>query len=132
MSIILVTGGAGYVGSHACKALAANGLHPVTYDSLVSGHDWAVRWGPLVKGDILDCDRLDQVLGHYRPSAVLHFAAYAYVGESMTDPSRYYRNNVAGTINLLEVMRKHGVRQLVFSSTCSTYGIPDTVPISEL
>jgi UDP-arabinose 4-epimerase len=132
MSNILVTGGAGYVGSHACKALATHSLVPVVYDSLVSGHEWAVQWGPLERGDILDFDRLDQVFTRYKPSAVMHFAAYAYVGESMTDPSRYYRNNVAGTINLLEVMRKHGVRQLVFSSTCSTYGIPDTVPISEL
>jgi UDP-arabinose 4-epimerase len=132
MSNILVTGGAGYVGSHACKALAANGLVPVVYDSLVSGHEWAVRWGPLEKGDVLNFDRLDQVFTHYKPSAVLHFAAYAYVGESMTDPARYYRNNVAGTVNLLEVMRKQGVARLVFSSTCSTYGIPDTVPISEL
>ena len=132
MSNILVTGGAGYVGSHACKALAAGGFNPIVYDNLATGHEWAVKWGPLAKGDILECDRLDQVFALYRPSAVLHFAACAYVGESVDNPSKYYGTNVAGTLNLLEVMRKHGVRQIVFSSTCSTYGIPETVPISEL
>jgi UDP-arabinose 4-epimerase len=131
MSNVLVTGGAGYVGSHACKALAANGLNPIAFDNLVTGHDWAVRWGPLAKGDILDGDRLDEVFRLYQPSAVLHFAAYAYVGESVEHPSRYYTNNVLGTLNLLNAMRKHGVDQIVFSSTCSTYGIPESVPISE-
>jgi len=128
---ILVTGGAGYVGSHACKALAASGLKPIAYDNLLTGHDWAVRWGPLEKGDILDADRLDQVFGLYQPSAVLHFAAFAYVGESVEHPSRYYTNNVSGTLNLLDAMRKHGVNQIVFSSTCATYGIPEALPISE-
>ena len=131
MPNILVTGGAGYVGSHACKALAASGLNPVAYDNLVTGHDWAVRWGPLERGDLLDAARLDEVFILYRFSAVLHFAALAYVGESVDHPSRYYANNVTGTLNLLNAMREHGVKQLVFSSTCSTYGIPETVPISE-
>ena len=131
MSNILVTGGAGYVGSHACKALAANGLNPIAYDNLLTGHDWAVKWGPLARGDILDRDRLDEVFRLYQPSAVLHFAALAYVGESVEHPSRYYTNNVSGTLNLLDAMRRHGVNQIVFSSTCATYGIPEAVPISE-
>jgi UDP-arabinose 4-epimerase len=128
---ILVTGGAGYVGSHACKALAASGLTPIAYDNLRTGHDWAVKWGPLTKGDILDRDSLDEVFRLHQPSAVLHFAALAYVGESVDHPSRYYRNNVSGTLNLLDAMRRHGVKQMVFSSTCATYGIPEAVPISE-
>ena len=132
MPNILVTGGAGYVGSHACKALAASGLNPVAYDNLMTGHDWAVRWGPLEKGDILDSARLDQVFDVYQPSAILHFAAFAYVGESVEHPSRYYTNNVSGTLNLLNAMRRHDVNQIVFSSTCATYGIPEEVPILEV
>ena len=104
---ILVTGGAGYIGSHTCKALSNAGFLPITYDNLSSGHEWAVRWGPLERGDILDRDRLDQVLGTYRPSAVIHFAAYAYVGESVEHPAKYYRNNVVGSLNLLEAMRSN-------------------------
>ena len=128
---VLVTGGAGYIGSHTCKALKSAGFTPVTYDSLVYGHEWAVKWGPLEKGDILDQDRLLEVLTRYRPKAVIHFAAFAYVGESVTDPAKYYRNNVAGTLSLLAAMREAGVSNIVFSSTCATYGIPDTVPITE-
>lgn len=128
---ILVTGGAGYIGSHACKALAAAGYRPVALDNLVYGHKRAVQWGPLELGDILDRPWLDAMLERYRPSAVMHFAAYAYVGESVTDPGKYYRNNVTGTLTLLEAMRDHGVAHIVFSSTCATYGIPDTVPIVE-
>jgi UDP-arabinose 4-epimerase len=131
MPNILVTGGAGYIGSHACKTLAANGLRPIAYDNLLTGHDWAVQWGPLEKGDILDAARLDDVFGLYQPSAVLHFAAQAYVAESIEHPSLYYTNNVSGTLNLLRAMRKHDVNQIVFSSTCATYGIPEAVPISE-
>lgn len=131
MKSILVTGGAGYIGSHACKALAAAGYFPVSYDNLVSGHEWAVRWGPLEIGDIADRERLDAVLTRYRPAAVLHFAAFAYVGESVQDPGKYYRNNVAGSLTLLEAMRDHGIRQMVFSSTCATYGFPQTLPILE-
>jgi UDP-arabinose 4-epimerase len=127
----LVTGGAGYIGSHTCKALAQAGYDPVTYDNLVYGHDWAVQWGPLERGDIADRERLDQVIRHYQPAAVLHFAAYAYVGESVTDPGKYYRNNVAGTLTLLEAMRDHGIPHLVFSSTCATYGQPTVIPIPE-
>ena len=128
---VLVTGGAGYVGSHACKALATHGYQPVVYDNLVYGHELAVRWGPLEQGDVGDRDRLDAVIERYRPSAVMHFAAFAYVGESVTDPGKYYRNNVAGTLTLLEAMRDHGIGKLVFSSSCATYGIPETVPIPE-
>ena len=128
---VLVTGGAGYIGSHACKALAQAGYTPISYDNLVYGHRWAARWGPLEVADIGDRTQLDAVIAHYRPSAVMHFAAYAYVGESVLDPGKYYRNNVAGTLTLLEAMRDHGIDKLIFSSTCSTYGVPDAVPIRE-
>ncbi|MFT3807409.1 UDP-glucose 4-epimerase GalE [Arenimonas sp.] len=131
MSRVLVTGGAGYVGSHACKALAGAGHLPIVFDNLRHGHEWAVRWGPLVKGDIADRACLDAAILEWKPDAVMHFAAFAYVGESVSDPGRYYRNNVAGTLSLLEAMRDHGVDRIVFSSTCATYGIPHIVPIPE-
>lgn len=128
---VLVTGGAGYVGSHACKALARAGYEPVTYDSLERGHAWAVRWGPLEHGNILDPNGLDAVLGKYAPSAVLHFAAYTHVGESVEQPDRYHRNNVLGTKTLLEAMQRHGVAHIIFSSSCAVYGIPDCLPLTE-
>jgi UDP-arabinose 4-epimerase len=128
---ILVTGGAGYVGSHACKALAQRGYRPVVYDNLVYGHEAAVRWGPLERGELADRARLDAVIAQYRPQAVMHFAAFTFVGESIADPGKYYRNNVAGTLSLLEAMRDHGIGQLVFSSTAATYGTPEVVPIVE-
>ncbi len=131
MKHILVTGGAGYIGSHACKALAEAGYVPVTFDNLVYGHEWAVRWGPLVCGDILDRDALDAAIRQWQPVAVMHFAAFAYVGESVLNPGKYYRNNVAGSLNLLEAMRDHSIDKFIFSSTCATYGIPDVVPIPE-
>lgn len=131
MKHVLVTGGAGYIGSHACKALAAAGYVPVTYDNLVYGHRSAVRWGPFVHGDILDRAALDAALQAWQPVAVMHFAAFAYVGESVTNPGKYYRNNVAGSLTLLESMRDAGVSQFVFSSTCATYGVPQAVPIAE-
>jgi UDP-arabinose 4-epimerase len=127
---ILVTGGAGYIGSHACKALSAAGYTPVTFDNLVYGHRWAVRWGPLIEGDLEDRAAIERVLRDYNIEAVIHFAAYAYVGESMTDPGKYFRN-VASTLNLLDAMQATGVNRIVFSSTCATYGVPDTVPITE-
>jgi len=127
----LVTGGAGYVGSHACKALAQAGYKPVVLDNLVYGHPWAVKWGPFEIGDITDRSCLDAVIVKYNPSAVMHFAAYAYVGESVQDPGKYYRNNVAGTLTLLEAARDHGIDKLIFSSTCATYGVPEEVPIRE-
>jgi len=128
---ILVTGGAGYVGAHACKALAARGYLPVAYDNMVYGHREAVKWGPLEIGDIADHAALDAAIEKYRPQAVMHFAAFTYVGESVTDPGKYYRNNVAGTLSLLEAMRDHRIDRLVFSSTAATYGKPDSVPITE-
>jgi UDP-glucose-4-epimerase GalE len=128
---VLVTGGAGYIGSHAAKALAAAGFRPVVYDDLSTGNAWAVRWGPLERGDILDSDRLDAVFEAYRPVGVLHFAALALVGESMLAPGRYYRVNVAGTINLLDACRRHGTPAFVLSSTCAVYGRPARMPIVE-
>jgi UDP-glucose 4-epimerase len=128
---VLVTGGAGYIGSHACKALAAAGFIPVTLDNLVHGHERAVKWGPFVKGDLADKALLLQTLRDHEVAAVMHFAAYAYVGESMDDPGKYFRNNVTNTINLLDTMVETGVGRIVFSSTCATYGVPDEVPIGE-
>jgi len=128
---ILVTGGAGYIGSHTCKALKKAGYDPVTFDSMVYGHEWAVKWGPLVRGDILDGEALDAVFKQYKPLAVLHFAAFAYVGESVSDPEKYYRNNVGGTLSLLSAMRRAGCRNIVFSSTCATYGVPSELPLRE-
>lgn len=128
---ILVTGGAGYIGSHTCKALALAGYLPVTYDNLVRGHEWAVRWGPLERGDLHDGERLAEVVARYRPRAAIHLAAYAYVGESVVDPAKYYHNNVAGTLSLLAALRAGGVERLVFSSTCATYGLPERLPIDE-
>ena len=128
---ILVTGGAGYVGAHACKALASRGYRPITFDNLVHGHREAVQWGPLEIGDIADRARLDAVIAAHQPQAVMHFAAFTYVGESVVDPGKYYRNNVAGTLTLLEAMRDHRIGKLVFSSTAATYGTPDAVPIPE-
>jgi UDP-arabinose 4-epimerase len=128
---ILVTGGAGYIGSHTCKVLAAHGYEPVTYDNLIAGHRDAVRWGPFVAGDILDTGRIAATLAEYKPEAVIHFAAFAYVGESVEDPAKYYHNNVTGTLSLLDACRATGVRNIILSSSCATYGVPETLPISE-
>ncbi len=128
---ILVTGGAGYVGSHACKALARAGYRPVVFDNLSRGRREAVRWGPLVEGELADRAQLGAALVEHRVSAVMHFAAYAYVGELVADPALYYRNNLGGTLVLLEAMRDAGVGEIVFSSTCAIYGVPDAVPIRE-
>src|SRR5205814_1304829 len=122
---ILVTGGAGYVGSHACKALAGAGYRPIVYDNLSRGHREAVRWGPLIEGDLLDTDQVAAALQTHRVTAVMHFAAYAYVGESVGEPATYYRNNVGGTLALLEAMRRTGTGAIVFSSTCAVYGSPE-------
>lgn len=128
---ILVTGGAGYIGSQTCKALACSGFEPITFDNLSTGHSWAVRWGPLVNGDLADTQTLNRALRDFRPEAVIHFAGSAYIGESLTDPAKYYRNNVVNTINLLDAMREHGIGDIVFSSTCATYGVPNYIPIRE-
>ena len=128
---VLVTGGAGYIGSHACKALAGAGYVPVAYDSLVYGHREAVKWGPFVEGDLADKPRLLETLRRYEARAVMHFAAFAYVGESMTKPQIYFHNNVGNTLTLLDAMLEADVRKIVFSSTCATYGTPDKVPMDE-
>jgi UDP-arabinose 4-epimerase len=128
---VLVTGGAGYIGSHACKALATAGFRPIVYDNLEYGHAEAVRWGPLVEGDLADAGRLRAVMSTERVRAVMHFAAYAYVGESMEKPADYFRNNVVNTLSLLDAMRDVGADTIVFSSTCATYGNPDSLPIAE-
>lgn len=130
-STILVTGGAGYIGSHTCKALARRGYEPVAFDSLENGHREAVKWGPLEHGDLLDREALRALFERYAFAAVVHFAAYAYVGASVAEPAAYYRNNVVGTMNLLDAMRGAGVEPLVFSSTCATYGVPARTPIDE-
>lgn len=129
--VVIVTGGAGYIGSHTCKALARRGFVPVTLDNLVTGNRWAVRWGPFEHGDIRDRSCLDAVFLNYNPVAVIHFAAFAYVGESVRDPGSYYNNNVYGSLSLLEAMRAHGVKLLVFSSSCATYGHPRQSLIDE-
>lgn len=128
---VIVTGGAGYIGSHACKALAAAGYRPVTYDNLSIGNRWAVRWGPLERGDILDGARLGEVFKAHRPVGVLHFAALALVGESVQAPGLYYRTNVTGAVAVLDACRLHDVPAFVFSSTCAVYGAPDRIPIDE-
>ena len=128
---VLVTGGAGYVGSHTCKALAAARFEPVTFDDFRRGNRWAVRWGPLIEGDLAKQAALLEAIGEHSIEAVIHFAAYAYVGESMQNPAFYFRNNVANSMNLLDAMVEAGVRHIVVSSTCAIYGIPDEVPITE-
>ena len=128
---VLVTGGAGYIGSHACKALAARGFEPIAFDNLSRGNRWAVKWGPLEEGDITNTARVQDVLNRHRPVALMHFAAYAYVGESVADPLLYYRNNICGTAALLQALVSYKPLPIVFSSTCSTYGIPKSIPIPE-
>ena len=128
---VLVTGGAGYIGSHACKALGLAGYRPVAYDNLAYGHEWAVQWGPLEQGDIRDRKRLDEVIARHRPVAILHFAAFTYVGESVADPGKYYANNLAGSLTLIEAARDHGISRFVLSSTAAVYGIPEQLPIRE-
>jgi UDP-arabinose 4-epimerase len=128
---VIVTGGAGYIGSHICKALHRSGIQPVTVDDLSSGNEWAVKWGPLHVANICDSKELRRIFNLYKAEAVLHFAAHSLVGESATDPLKYHRNNIGGTVSLAETMIACGVRNLVFSSTCAVYGIPDQTPITE-
>jgi UDP-glucose-4-epimerase GalE len=131
MARILITGGAGYVGSHCAKAASAKGHEIVVFDSLLFGHREFVRWGELITGDIRNADALDALFSNHRIDAVMHFAALAYVGESVTDPGKYYDVNVNGTRTLLDAMARGGVNKIVFSSSCSTYGEPAVVPINE-
>lgn len=126
-----MTGGAGFIGSHACKALARAGHAPIVYDDLSSGHAHAVRWGAFEGGDIRDSDRLTLVLDRHRPDLVMHFAARAYVGESVREPIDYYDVNVGGTLTLLKCMRKARIDHIVFSSSCASYGIPHQLPLDE-
>lgn len=131
MANILVTGGAGYIGSHACKALAAAGHTPVTFDNLVTGWRDAVKFGPFVQGDLLNRAEIDAVFERYQPVAVMHFAALSQVGDSMKQPGTYWRNNVEGSLNLIEATVAAGCKQFVFSSTCATYGDQDNVVLDE-
>ncbi len=131
MTHILVTGGAGYIGSHACKALAQAGYTPVTYDNLITGWQDAVKFGPFEQGDLLDRARLDEVFAKYQPAAVMHFAALSQVGEAMSEPGKYWTNNVTGSLNLIEATVAAGCRNFVLSSTCATYGEHDNVVLDE-
>lgn len=131
MEHVLVSGGAGYIGSHACKALKQAGFIPVTYDNLCTGWEDAVKFGPFERGNLMDRARLDEVFAKYNPIAVMHFAALSQVGESMEKPGDYWRNNVGGSLNLIEACAAAGCRKFVFSSTCATYGDQDNVVLNE-
>ncbi|WP_137933802.1 UDP-glucose 4-epimerase GalE [Mesorhizobium comanense] len=128
---VLVTGGAGFIGSHTCKLLSASGYLPVAYDNLSRGNERSVAWGPLVVGDIRDRSMLEEAIGKYQPSAVIHFAALAYVGESVHQPAEYYSTNVAGTIAVLDAARANAIGNIIFSSSCATYGVPEALPVRE-
>ncbi len=128
---MLVVGGAGYIGSHTCLDLANKGFKPVVYDNFSNGHREFVKWGPAEEGDIRDRARLDEVLAKHKPAAILHFAALIEVGESVKDPVSFYENNVIGTLTLLSAAQAAGVNAFVFSSTCATYGLPQSVPLDE-
>ncbi|WP_368516315.1 UDP-glucose 4-epimerase GalE [Rhizobium sp.] len=128
---VLVVGGAGYIGSHTCLDLANKGFKPVVYDNFSNGHREFVKWGPAEEGDIRDRARLDEVLAKHKPAAILHFAALIEVGESVKDPVAFYENNVIGTLTLLSAAQAAGVKAFVFSSTCATYGLPQSVPLDE-
>jgi UDP-glucose-4-epimerase GalE len=129
---VLVTGGAGYIGSHTAKLLAASGHSPIVFDDMSQGHAWAVKWGPIEHGSLSDTHRLRDVFARHQIDAVIHFAANALVGESMSSPAKYFRNNTVGTLNLIDAMRGASVDRIVFSSTCATYGNPVRVPIDEM
>jgi UDP-arabinose 4-epimerase len=128
---VLVTGGAGYIGSHTAKALRRAGMQPVVFDNLATGHRSFVKWGPLVVGDVADRGAVTHALKEHSIGAVIHFAGSAYVGESVTNPRKYFSNNVAGSLGLLDAALDGGVSAVIFSSTCAGYGIPDSVPITE-
>lgn len=131
MKNILVVGGAGYIGSHACKELFKQGYNPIVFDNLIYGHKDFVKWGEFVLGDLNNIDQIRLVFERYKIDALMHFAAFAYVGESVTNPQKYYQNNVVATLNLLNVMKEYNVGKFIFSSTCATYGNPEYLPIDE-
>lgn len=131
MKNILVVGGAGYIGSHTCKELHRQGYNPIVYDNLIYGHREFVKWGEFILGDLQNAHQLDLLFSKYKIDAVMHFAAFAYVGESVEKPQKYYQNNVVATLNLMDTMNKHGVDKFIFSSTCATYGNPQYLPIDE-
>ena len=131
MTEILVVGGAGYIGSHMCKYLSKQGYTPIVLDSLVMGHREAVQWGPIYQGCMSNAEVLDQIFTNHAIKVVMHFAAFCYVGESVTKPLIYYHNNVNNTVRLLESMLRHDVERFIFSSSCATYGKPKDVPITE-
>lgn len=131
MTRILVTGGAGYIGSHTVKRLSHNGIETAVFDNLSRGHRDFVKWGPLIQGDLRNTELLRETLRWFKPDVVLHFAAFAYVGESMAYPGLYYDNNIGGTVSLLQAMCQAGVSRIVVSSSCATYGEPDHIPIAE-
>jgi len=128
---VLVTGGAGYIGSHVVKALGENGYEVAVYDNLSTGNRWAVLFGELFEGDLADKELLRTVIKSFKPDAVMHFAAFIQVDESVREPLKYYRNNTINTINLLETLVEEGVNKFIFSSTAATYGIPETMPVTE-
>lgn len=128
---ILICGGAGYIGSHINKLLSSAGYDTIVYDNLIYGHKEAVKWGKFIFADLANKDALRKVFSENKIDAVFHFAAFAYVGESVADPAKYYLNNVCNTINLLEAMRKYDCDKIIFSSTCATYGVPEKLPITE-
>ena len=128
---ILVTGGAGYIGSHTCKALAAAGYSPIVLDDLSTGHRWAVKWGPLLLGNIGDPALVRRTIERFGVQLTVHFAAHAYVGESIEQPRKYFDNNVGKTLALLDALLDAGVDKFVFSCSCATYGIPRVLPIAE-
>lgn len=128
---ILVTGGAGYIGSHVVKALGQRKHEILVYDNLSTGHGWAVLYGRLVKGDLSDKFFLDKVIKEFKPDAIMHFAAFIQVEESVREPLKYYRNNTVNTLSLLETMKENGVKNFIFSSTAAVYGIPEKIPVNE-
>lgn len=128
---ILVCGGAGYIGSHTNKELNRQGYDTVVFDSLIYGHRESVKWGSFVQGDLANIEDIEAVFENHKIDAVIHFAAFAYVGESVKEPEKYYYNNVVNTLNLLNVMKKYSCKKIIFSSTCATYGEPERVPITE-
>lgn len=131
MRRILVVGGAGYIGSHVCKAIAREGDIPIVYDNLCSGYRWAIKWGPFFEGDILDTNQLEKALLLHKPDSVIHLASYIDVRESKKDPGKYYENNFVGTLALLQAMNKHNIKKCIFSSSAAVYGKPLYLPLDE-